>query len=147
MTLNFDRKLLTDLVEGKVRGAVVPFDSGDPDKTEEYIRLVVGQIQKIWTLKVDAEFGHYGSGYASYVHLYISKRDGSGTKVENNDGRITEGTKGLMLYLCRLAPYAVYAPGYWSKTFEDGRQVAGYSHYIEPAQVEEIPDGWGSPGY
>lgn len=46
-----------------------------------------------------------------------------------------------MLYLCRLAPYAVYAVGRWSTTYENGREVGGAGHFIEPEAVGSLPSG------
>jgi hypothetical protein len=49
-----------------------------------------------------AEFRHYGSGYASYVDVFITKRDGSMRRSENGWTNV----EGLPLALCRLAPLA-----------------------------------------
>ncbi|MGW4409328.1 hypothetical protein ACWEJ6_35230 [Nonomuraea sp. NPDC004702] len=49
-----------------------------------------------------AEFRHYGSGYASFVDVFITKRDGSMRHSENGWTNV----EGLPLVLSRLAPLA-----------------------------------------
>jgi hypothetical protein len=139
--MEFTREYLLDLAEGKIRGDMAPFTTGNPANIEQHLKKMVSRMQRIYSLTVVADFTHYGSGYASYVHLYISKKDKSGMSVEWNGEKRTEVTTGLMLYLCRLAPYAVYAIGDWATTYENDKVIGGGSHFIEPENIGTIPDG------
>ncbi|MFG1688747.1 hypothetical protein ACGFNP_51975 [Nonomuraea sp. NPDC049269] len=68
-----------------------------------FLRRVVADLDRMPTLSVHhAEFRHYGSGYASFVDVFITKRDGSMRRSENGWTRV----EGLPLALCRLAPLA-----------------------------------------
>lgn len=70
---------------------------------EGFLRWIVADLDRMPTLSVHhAEFRHYGSGYASYVDVFITKRDGSMRRSENGWTNV----EGLPLALCRLAPLA-----------------------------------------
>ena len=70
---------------------------------EGFLRRVVADIDRKPSLRVHhAEFQHYRSGYASYVDVFITKRDGSMSRSENGWTEV----EGLPLALCRLAPLA-----------------------------------------
>src|SRR5688572_1199114 len=94
-------------VELRAVGLSPPYDEGSEEAIEAYLRDVVGSLQHSSRLVVQAHRDHYGSGYASYVHLFCSKRGQKSTSCQEGD---TE-TQGIDLYLCRLAPLAVYGAG------------------------------------
>ncbi|MDP9863282.1 MULTISPECIES: hypothetical protein [Streptosporangium] len=74
-----------------------------PAAVEGFLRRIVDDLNRLPSLIVHhAEFGHYGSGYASYVDVLLTKREGSMRR--SADGW-TE-VEGLPLTLCRLAPLA-----------------------------------------
>lgn len=83
-----------------------------------------------------AQFRHYGSGYASYVDVFVARRGGP-------------DIEGLCLALCRFAPFAaLFQPGIRSSSFQempqlgrvamatsrDGKRNAGWSPYPRPAR-------------
>ncbi|MEO3889523.1 hypothetical protein [Nonomuraea sp. B5E05] len=77
--------------------------AGGAASVEGFLRWVVADLDRMPALRVhDAEFRHYGSGYASYVDVFITKRDGSMRRSENGWTHV----EGLPLALCRLAPLA-----------------------------------------
>ncbi|EIE99879.1 hypothetical protein SacglDRAFT_03011 [Saccharomonospora glauca K62] len=77
--------------------------AGGGDDVEKFLRWVVADLGRCSSVVVEhAEFGMYGSGYASYVDVFLSWRDGSGRVME---GERTE-IRGFALALCRLAPVA-----------------------------------------
>lgn len=137
--MEFEKEYLTDIVKGKTRGDFIPFSAGKWNKSDKYLKQVVGRLKDSVSIYLDADFDHYGSGFSSYVHVYLSKKDKSDQQIEINGDERTENTHGLMVYLCRMAPFAVYAEGFWTKTFKADRCVSGSSHFIEPEQVGTIP--------
>jgi len=137
--MNFDKEYLTDIVKGKTKGDFPPFSKGKWKKSESYLRKIAGRLKDIKSIQVDADFNHYGSGFSSYVHLYLSKKDKSDVQITQNDELKTEETNGLMIYLCRMAPFAIYAKGTWHKTFNKGKWHSGGSHYIEPSNIGTTP--------
>ncbi|MFI7701984.1 hypothetical protein [Nonomuraea sp. NPDC049480] len=77
--------------------------AGGAVSVEGFLRWVVADLDRMPTSIVHhAEFQHYGSGYASYVEVFITKRDGSMRRSENGWTHV----EGLSLALCRLAPLA-----------------------------------------
>ena len=138
--MNFNQKYLTDLVKGKTKGDFHPFSSGKWKKSDQYLKQVIGRLNDIKTVQIEADFDHYGSGFSSYVHLYLSKKDKSDVSITQNGSLRMEETNGLMIYLCRLAPFSVYAKGTWHKTFNNDKWHSGGSHYIEPEDIGSLPN-------
>lgn len=125
----FDKPYLTRLVEGV----------GTEDAPD--LRSVIGRLKSIHSIILEADFDHYGSGTCSYVPVYISKRDKSDVKVSREGNLTTYDTSGLVLYLCRNAPYAIFGKGDWSSTFEGKNKRNGYIPYIE--DIGSVPsDDW-----
>ncbi|MGV9305566.1 hypothetical protein ACWDLG_19510 [Nonomuraea sp. NPDC003727] len=78
--------------------------AGEATAVEGFLRWLVADIDRLPQVTVHhAEFRHYGSGYASYVDVFVTKRDGS--MCRSMDG--WTHVEGLSLALCRLAPLAV----------------------------------------
>ncbi|WP_157099743.1 hypothetical protein [Microbispora sp. ATCC PTA-5024] len=84
-----------------------------------------------------AEFGHYGSGYASFVDVFLTRRDGSARHVDPDGYTAVEG---LSVALCRLAPIAcILAPD------ERSYHPAGRGYHSMPrldAVTEMLIPGW-----
>lgn len=135
----FDKAYLIDIVNGKTKGDFPPFSTGKWKKTDKFLKTVVGRLQDIKSVNIKADFNHYGSGFSSYVHLYLSKKDKSDVRTTEKGEFRTEETNGLMLYLCRLAPYAVYSEGNWSTTYNQNKWHSGGSHYIEVDAIGTTP--------
>ncbi|MGP4105212.1 hypothetical protein [Nonomuraea sp. KM90] len=83
------RKLATDptalrsAVNDQLAGAAGAW-AGGATSVDGFLRRVVADLDRMPTLSVHhAEFWHYGSGYASYVDVFITKRDGSMRRSEN----------------------------------------------------------------
>jgi hypothetical protein len=87
---------------------------------------------------VEADFTSYGSGFASYVELRISKQDRSDSITLAQNQRVTYETNGLMLYVSRLTPYWFYGGSKWAKTYEKGQLVGGGAMFLEPASQDVI---------
>jgi hypothetical protein len=106
--MTFDKEYLIRLAKVKVLGEFFPFNTGSQQKTEKYIKDIVGRLKHIPTITLEADFNHYGSGYASYVPVHLAKRDKSGTRLTQQGRRQTEENGGLTAVsvstgsLCRL---------------------------------------------
>lgn len=114
----FDKQYLTNLVKG-ISSEDVP-----------NLHSVIGRLKSVHSIILEADFNHYGSGTCSYVPVYISKRDKSDVKVTKEGNLTTYDTSGLIVYLCRHAPYAVFGKGEWSSTYEGKNKRNGYIPYI-----------------
>ncbi|MEO1654481.1 MAG: hypothetical protein AAFU64_13130 [Bacteroidota bacterium] len=137
--MEFEKEYLISLVNGETEVASPPFSSQDGEASEPYLRKLVGRLSDIKSIVLKADFDHYGSGFSSYVHLYLSKKDKSDVKVVEEAPYIRESIHGLMIYLCRLLPFAVYSEGIWTNTYQDGKWKGGSSHYIGADKVGRLP--------
>ena len=93
---------------------------------------MVSDIDSSKVIKVEADFTSYGSGYASYVDVFCYKRDGSSMKVTEHGQDIS----GIALYLCKLAPVAV-----WGENSKSKHSKGGCYGFLSPETVESLPEG------
>ncbi|MEV5888637.1 hypothetical protein [Nonomuraea fuscirosea] len=111
--------------------------AGGAASVEGFLRWVVADLDRMPALRVHhAEFGNYGSGYASYVDVFVTGRDGSARRSENGWTEV----EGLPLALCRLAPVAtLLKPG----TQSSGPNGAGGRGLPQLSLVtDDAPPGW-----
>jgi len=125
MESTFTKEYLTSIVKGNSSVEMPNLSS------------VVGRLKDIRSIIPETDFNHYGSGNCSYVPVYISKRDKSDVHVSRKGSLTTYTTNGLIVYLCRNAPYATYGKGEWSKNFEGDQFRNGSISYIE--EVGSLP--------
>jgi hypothetical protein len=84
--------------------------AGGIPAVEGFLRRVVADLNRPPALVVEhAEFDRYGSGYASFVDVLLTRRDGSLRRTENGRTEV----EGVSLALCRLAPVAVLMKDGW----------------------------------
>ncbi len=123
---------LRSIIAGRAVGTAWPFAGGSAEDIDSHLHKLVEAFKRSPRFETAAERDHYGSGYASYIHLFCYKRQGKSTK--RIDGDVV--TDGLAVYLCRLAPLAVY--GYAQELrFSNGRTIPS----LEPHQVGTSPPG------
>lgn len=134
----FGEDYLRRLVRGEVTGDFPPFSLGSITKTENYIRKLVARLAAVSTLLVEADFDSYGSGFASYVEVRVSRRDGVGNTTRLQGRRMTHEYDGLILYISRLTPYWFYGGSKWAKTYEEGRHVGGGSLFLASDSPNDI---------
>ena len=102
------------------------------DAIERLLHATVGELGASPSLAVEhAEFTHYGSGYASFVDVMITRQEGS-QRTHRPNGYVT--THGLTLLLCRLAPIAAPATD-----AEHGRGPSGNAHRSVPNSASLAP--------
>lgn len=77
--------ILKSCVAGTPTGDLWPYSEGDEEKVEGFLKSVVADLARSRLVEIEAEFGHYGSGYASYVDVLASRKDGDGIK-EDSEG-------------------------------------------------------------
>lgn len=137
--MHFEKEFLRNIAEGKAMGDFPPFSTGEWEKSDPYLMQLIGRIKDIKTIEVYADFDHYGSGFSSYIPLNLSKKDRCDVKVSENGNLKSFETNGLLMYLCRLAPFAIYGEGLWEATYNSGKYQSGSSHFIEPEDVGSTP--------
>ncbi|MDJ0365269.1 hypothetical protein QMK33_08895 [Hymenobacter sp. H14-R3] len=134
----FCEDYLRSIVANKVVGDFPPFTSGSITKTDNYIRKVLARLSSSATLLFEADFSSYGSGFASYVEVRVSKKDRSDTVTLAKYQRVTYETTGLLLYISRLTPYWFYGGSDWGKTYEQGQLTGGGHRFLDSDSQDTI---------
>lgn len=110
----------------------------DIPAVDELLRALVATLGSRPEINVEhAEFRHYGSGFASYVDVLITHRDGS-LRTAGVGGNVQ--VRGITLLLCRLAPIAALLRDGERSTGPGGR--GGYSLPERDRLADNQIDGW-----
>lgn len=120
------------LIAGQPFGDFPPYQQGDQEGIEGYLRRIVAGLTRSKLIEVEAIFNHYGSGYASYVDIFCYKRKGLSTRHEKG----VKWINGITVYLSRLAPFSAWGPGERTR-----HETGGSSDYLEGRKVGELPPG------
>lgn len=136
--MDFSEEFLRELCDGKVVGDFPPFDTGRIEDVKEYIKHILGQIGARNDVFVNADFNSYGSGFASYVSVKISRKDKTDTTVKRNGTNRTEWTEGLELYISTLSPFWFWGGSEWTVNYEDERRTGGSGGFLRPESIHEI---------
>ncbi len=111
--------------------------SGDHTTVNNFLKYVQAELNRLPLLTVDhSVFDSYGSGYASFVELCLTKRDGSAREVSADSTTTTY----LPLTISRLAPFAALHDLDNRTTRPDGTGGRGLPH-LEAVATPPIP-GW-----
>jgi hypothetical protein len=142
--MTYSREFLEQLANERVMGDFPPFDSGNIRAVEDYIKIIVGRLKDNYQLIVEPDYKYYGSGFASYVNVRISKKDMSDTQVTQEKNKVTNYTHGLLLYISNLTPYWFYGASDWLVTKDNGRNVSGSSGFLRPENISYVDNElWG----
>jgi len=127
-------EMLRDIISGKVVGDFYPYDMGKYSEAhiDPYIKQVRESLKKSRLIDLTADFSSYGSGFASFVDIFCWKKDGSSTEERKEYKRI----QGIRIYICRLAPVAVYGA---AEIFV--HETGGGFDFLEPRKVGTTPPG------
>lgn len=102
----FSNEQLQDLIEGKIVGNKFPYKTNYKQEIEAHIRGLFYRINRIPNLVCEAEWNHFGSGYASFVEFFCYRKED--VKVVNEKyGHREIKTEGIIIDICRLAPVAI----------------------------------------
>lgn len=102
----FTNQELRELIAGKAVGNSFPYDSKDEEMIEAHIKRLYHRINRIPNVICEAEWNHFGSGYASYVEVFCYRKEDVSVVCEKNGQRDIE-IRGVLLDVCRLAPVAI----------------------------------------
>ncbi|MCP3764677.1 hypothetical protein NLX67_20270 [Domibacillus sp. A3M-37] len=122
----FSNLQLRDLISGKIVGNKFPYDTDNEQEIEAHIRRLFHRINRIPNLICEAEWHHFGSGYASFVEFFCYLKEDV-TVVEEKYGRREEKTEGIIIDICRSAPVAIMGEDDRYKTIriETNEEVGG----------------------
>ncbi len=127
-------ELIRKSVASEPFGSFEPFITGDERAVEQWHGRALAALGRSPLIKVIREDDHYGSGYASYVSAFLSPRDG-GSVIEHPTF-VT--TTGVLLYLSRLAPIAVFGASSRTKNTNNSGASSGF---IEIDNLNRPPEG------
>jgi len=116
-------------------GHVEPFVTGDEDAVESFYGQVLARLESTPGVSVLREEDHHGSGYASYISAFLYPENGS-SRIDYPE---SVETIGILLYLSRLAPIAVF--GRSSRTQSKEHAGSYSSGFIGVDNLNELPLG------
>ena len=120
-------------VARKPFGNVEPFITGNDEDVASFYAAAFATLEELPGIGVFREIDHHGSGYASYVSAFLYPSDGSSRK----DFPAYIETTGILLYMSRLAPIAVYGESSRSNNKFNTGSSAGF---IDISNVGVLPD-------
>jgi hypothetical protein len=133
----FTEVFLRNAAADQVQGDFTPFNKGDIGKVKRYVKGMLGRLSDNKRIKVEADFSAYGSGFASYINVKISKKDKSDTIIEKNGNRTTEKKDAILLYISLLAPYWYFGKGDWWDNYTNGEFTGGSSNFLTPESINQ----------
>lgn len=136
--MNEIRNNIQNLVNDVVTGDFYPFNTAQIDWVEAYIRNVVGSLSDIRSIQVEADFNNFGSGFASFVPVKISKKDRSDVTTTQQNHQITQHTNGILIYLCKLSPHWYAGASEWTLTLENGQFHSASNQFLSPQDWDKI---------
>jgi hypothetical protein len=92
MQNNFNETYLRTLVKGDLQGNFEPFLNNETYEVEGYIQQMLGRLKDRIAIKIQADFTAYGSGFASYINVKITKKDRSDT-IFTKEGKLNVESK------------------------------------------------------
>lgn len=101
----FDEAEVARLVQGQPVGEPLPFDPADDGSIRRFYEELVRRIEREHRLRARVEWGHYGSGYASFIEAWFYPADGRAGLPPIQAG--DERHAGLVVLLSRLSRYFV----------------------------------------
>ncbi|WP_418302763.1 hypothetical protein [Lysinibacillus fusiformis] len=102
----FSNEQLQGLIEGKIVGNKFPFNTNNEREIEAHIRRLFHRINRIPNIVCEAEWSHFGSGYASFVEFFCYRKEDV-IVVEEKYGHREIKKDGIIIDICRLAPVAI----------------------------------------
>jgi hypothetical protein len=133
----FTETYLRNAAADQVQGDFTPFNKKDIAKVKRYVKGMLGRLSDNHRIVVLPDYSAYGSGFASYINVKISKKDKSDTTFVKDGNRTTEKKDGLLLYICLLAPYWYFGKGDWWDNYSNGVYQSGSSNFLMPDSIKK----------
>jgi len=122
----FTNEQLQAMIDGKIIGEKFPYDTNDEREIEAHIRRLFHRMNRIPNIVCEAEWNHFGSGYASFVEFFCYQKEDL-VILEEKLGRREIKKNGIIVDISRLAPVAIMGEVERYKTIriETNQEVAG----------------------
>jgi hypothetical protein len=128
---NFTEDYLRNTAQDIPQGDFTPYNKKDVGKAKRYIKGMLGALSDKKSIIVLPDYNSYGSGFASYINVKISKKDKSDVTITKDKNKTTEEHDGLLLYISLVAPYWVYGKSVWWDNYSDGSYIGGGGSFLE----------------
>ena len=130
--MEITNEILKHVIAGKPVGDIAPYKNGSSNMIEAHLKDTVRALERSSRIQVELEQDSYGSGYASYFDVFCYKAGGRSSRIEAG----TTITDGITIYLCKLAPIAVF--GAMTKTKHKNSASSGF---LSATEVNTLPKG------
>ncbi|WP_046180983.1 hypothetical protein [Domibacillus tundrae] len=143
--MEFKKRELRKMIKGKPLYNVFPDQLNSEEEIEKNVRRLFDQLNKSDQLICEGEFDHYGSGYASFVEFFCFKKDGSAILSKSyyeEDAVISLDMEGIVVYVSRVAPLAVFGMGTPLKYIqeEDGKEMYSGMSSLGVDTINQVPE-------
>jgi hypothetical protein len=128
---NFSEDYLRNTAQDIPQDDFTPYNKNDVGKTKRYIKGMLGALSDKKSIQILPDYKSYGSGFASYINVKISKKDKSDVIIIKEKNRTVEQHDGLLLYISLVAPYWVYGKSDWWDNYSDGSYIGGGGSFLE----------------
>ncbi|GGA78516.1 hypothetical protein [Ornithinibacillus halotolerans] len=138
----FSNEQLKAMIEGKVVGTEFPYDTNNDQEIEAHIRRLFYRINRIPNIVCEAEWNHFGSGYASFVEFFCYQKEDVEVTKEIKGIQELE-IEGIIIDISRLAPVAIMGEDDRYKTIrvETKEEIGGaYGSLLGGYRLEHLPD-------
>lgn len=132
--MEITRAIIDCSISKKPFGSSEPFVTGDERLVYSFYSDVFTALERLPEVSLVRELDHHGSGYASYISAFLFPRD----KRSQRDFPDRVETTGILLYMSRLAPIAVYGA---SGRTENKRNSGGSSGFLSVENLGKLPEG------
>jgi hypothetical protein len=132
MLLNDDELKL--VISGAAVGDRWPYKGGSETDIDRHLRRAVETLQRDSQLECEADFDHYGSGYASYVDVFCRMLAEPAT---SNATAEAVSVDGLGVYLSRLTPFAIYG-----RVQRSALSGGSFMSHIGLDHLYSVPPNW-----
>lgn len=122
----FTNEQLRELIKGNCIGTTFPYDTKNEAEIEAHIRRLYYRIKRIPNMICEAEWDHFGSGYASFVEFFCYEKEDV-KRTTTSYGMEEVEIEGVLINISRLAPVAIFGDDERSKTLriETGEVIGG----------------------
>jgi hypothetical protein len=129
--MNYSNEDLMKIINRKPLGDFCPYIDWLEEQDNMFFNDFIEELKSCELIEMDVNYTQ-GCGYASYIDIFCYKSDGSSTVIK----KYGKSIDGITIYLCKLAPVAVFGSGHM------GKSDRGSSYYtLDKDGVGSLPEG------
>ena len=94
------------LIDGEIIGDHFPYDTREEKEIVAHMNRLFHRINRIPGIVCEAEWDHFGSGYASFVEFFCYRKEDY-VLLDEENGMREIGVRGILLDISRLTSVAI----------------------------------------